>query len=129
VMAHQGSPHGPGMHLGVRTAAGASLVGAHSPVGAVWPHARLHRRLGSLRAAWGGRAAPAWEGTPADERAHAHSLAHTEHAVGTPDALLCQDRAQARRGALGRRLGDGSNSSATPSRLRRTRGHVWQGEG
>ena len=33
------------------------------------------------------------------------------------------------RSALGRRLGDGSNSSATPSRLRRTRGHVWQGEG
>ena len=33
------------------------------------------------------------------------------------------------RSALGRRLGDGSNSSATLSRLRRTRGHVWQGEG
>jgi len=48
VMAHQGSPHGPGMRLGVRTAAGASLFGAHSPVGAVWPHALLHRRLGSL---------------------------------------------------------------------------------
>ena len=31
--------------------------------------------------------------------------------------------------ALGRLLGDGSNSSETPSRLLRARGHVWQGEG
>ncbi len=33
------------------------------------------------------------------------------------------------RSALGRLLGDAINSSATPSRLLRARGHVWQGEG
>jgi len=58
----------------------------------------VHARLGGRRAASGGRAPPAREGTHAAAREPAHALAHAAQAVGTPDALFCQDHTHARFG-------------------------------
>jgi len=137
VMAYHGSPHGPGMCLGVQTAAGDRLFGAHSTVGAVWQHAFFHRRLGGLRAACGGRAAHAWEGhSQTSERTHINGRTRSKRWVRR---TICGAKTERRhdvvigffinRYELGRLLGHGINSSETPLRLLRTRGHVEQGEG
>jgi hypothetical protein len=84
--------------VAVATPAGHRLCGAHNVVKALGHHALLHRRLGGLRAACGGRAAHHGEGTDAEERAQAPHRAHADHAGGTPNDLFFQDGTHARRG-------------------------------
>ena len=115
------------------------------------------RRQALWRAQWEpfGLTRSCTDGWGADERpgaAEQHTLgkAHPQTSERTPSPwrtrstrwvrrTLCGAKTERRhdvgsgcfinRSALGRLLGDGNNSSETPSRLLRTRGHVWQGEG
>src|SRR5215510_2054015 len=80
-MAHHGAFPRPRVSLWVCTTAGLGLWGTPSALGARWHHALFHRRLGCLRATWGGGATYDWEGTHAAHRAQASSLAHAAPAV------------------------------------------------
>src|SRR5215510_16299309 len=97
-MAHHGAFPRPRVSLWVCTTAGLGLWGTPSAARARWQHALFYRRLGCLRATWGGGATYDWEGTHAAHRTQASSLAHAAPAVGTPDELLCEERAHARFG-------------------------------
>src|SRR5262249_20413858 len=92
------SPYRHGVSVCVWTTEGHGLCETQSAVGVLWHNALFYRQLGCLRAACGGRAAHGGEGQHPEDREQAHQLAHTDHAVGTPDDLLFEDRGYARRG-------------------------------